>query len=348
MRTGQRGFSLIELLVVIAIMAVLIGLLLPAVLKVRESASRTQCQNNLRQLGLALHLHESVRLYYPPGLMTDQTVMSDAEATGFTQLLPFIEQDNTHRLYSFDNPWWLKANFVAVGTEVPLFYCPSNRPGGTIGLDSIAAQWNLTLPPAAAGIDYAFCKGANAAIHRRWEKVPAETRGMFGIRGRDEKGTFRREITDGMSSTFAIGEAAGGNPFYHVRDLTNPSAAAINPYLGLPVPIDQSWGAAGVTDASHPWYGSVFAVTAQYGLPSDPRDEPMNRRPTTPTIWGQDPKGDNAAGKDFVSGFRSLHSGGCNFLFMDGSVHFITQTIQPATYRALSTIAGNEVVGTDF
>lgn len=348
MRSQRHGFTLIELLVVIAIIAVLIGLLLPAVMKVREAASRTQCQNNLRQLGLALHLHESARRYFPPGLMTDQTVMSDAEATGFTQLLPYIEQDNTYRLYSFDDPWWLKANFVAVGTEVSLFYCPSNRSGGSIALDAIASQWNLTLPPAAAGIDYALCKGANAAIHRRWEKAPAEVRGMFGIRGRDEKGTRLGEITDGTSNTFAIGEAAGGNPYYLVRDLADPAAPAINPFTGRPMPIDQSWGAAGVTDASHPWYGSVFAVTAQYGLAPDPRDEPMNRRPATPTIWGQDPKGDNAAGKDFVSGFRGLHSQGGNFLFMDGSVHFISQIIEPVTYRALSTIAGDEVITSAF
>jgi prepilin-type processing-associated H-X9-DG protein len=207
-----------------------------------------------------------------------------------------------------------------------------------------AAQYNTRLPPRAAGLDYAFCKGANGGLNRDGNRVPLQVRGVFGVRQPGDSGVRLLDMSDGTSNTLALGDAAAGTPFYLVRDVANPDQPVIFPPTGQPLALEQSWSAAGVGDRQHPYTGSVFAVTAQYSLADDPRDEPMNRRPATPTVFGADPRGDNRSGRDLVGGFRSRHPGGCNFVLCDGSVRFVAQTIRPEVYRALSTYAGGEVV----
>jgi prepilin-type N-terminal cleavage/methylation domain-containing protein/prepilin-type processing-associated H-X9-DG protein len=349
MRQPRAGLTLLELLVVLAIIGVLVSLLLPAVQKVRAAAARVQCANNLRQLGLALHGYHNAYGAFPPALVASGVNVQDAQTTGFTYLLPFLEQDNTYRVYNFDDPWYLPSNYQAVGTAVKGFYCPANREEGGLNLAPVAAEWGTPLPPFAAGCDYAFCRGASGSLVGDPGRIPGAVRGAFNVQALERKGVRLAQITDGTSTTLAMGDAAGGSPVYLARDLNNPGQPAVDPLAAGPVPLEQSWGAASVGDPSHPWYGSVLAVTAQYGLGPDPRDEPMNRRPATPTVWSGASTGDNQAGRDYISGFRSLHEGGCNFLFCDGGVRFLSTAVSPDAYRALSTISGGEVVpGDDF
>ena len=357
-KQSRRAFTLIELLAAIAIIAILIGLLLPAVQKVREAAARISCSNNLKQIGLALHGFHDANDFLPPGIVTELDVQ-DSYHTGFTDLLPYLEQDNIYRLYDYNEPWYDKANYAAVAQEVKIFYCPSNRTHGAIDLTPLAAQWGgNAMPPSVGACDYVLCKGANAGLGANPSKIPPQARGLFNVTRADSSvvnGKFQwgltpkfrvrfTDITDGLSSTFAVGEAAGGNSTFLIADVNNPSQPATDPFLDAAPIMDQAWAVASLGDAQHPWYAGLFGVTAQYGLAPDPRDEPMNRRPGTPTVIGSDASGYNVTGRDHVSGFRSMHSNGCNFLYADGAVHWVGQGIDPALYRALSTYAGGEVI----
>src|SRR5262245_43685041 len=123
----RRAFTLIELLVVIAIIAVLIGLLLPAVQKVREAAARMSCQNNLKQLGLALHNFEGTFQVFPAsGWTTTGPGNPAGKFVGWRPLtLPFIEQENLQRLYDFNANWWEGTNPTAAAVPVKTYQCPS-------------------------------------------------------------------------------------------------------------------------------------------------------------------------------------------------------------------------------
>ena len=298
--------------------------------------------------------------------MVTELNIQDSFHTGFTYLLPYIEQDNIHRLYQYDKQWYDAANYTAVEQQAALFFCPSNRASGTIDLTPFIQQWGAPMPPFVGACDYVLCKGAQAQIDVTPANIPIEARGLFNISQADWNMTntgqiqwtptpqFRVRlihITDGLSSTIALGEAAGGTPYYVVADIDNLGQPAVEPFINGPANMDQAWSVASIGDTQHPWYAGIFGVTAQWGLSPSPMDEPMNRRPGMPSIigLGADRHTDHELLLDRISGFRSMHLVGCNFLFADGSVHFLPQAIDPSVYRALSTYAGGEVVsGGDY
>jgi prepilin-type N-terminal cleavage/methylation domain-containing protein/prepilin-type processing-associated H-X9-DG protein len=368
----RRGFTLIELLVVLAIIGVLIGLLLPAVQKVREAANRVQCTNNLKQFGLAMHGYHNAMRHLPPGITTWLNG-EDAAHTGFTYMLPYLEQGNVFRQFTLTKQWYARVNYDPVAVEIPLMYCPSNRTGGTMDLTAEIYAWGGAMPPRVGSTDYLLCKGANAAIHQNAALIPLACRGVFNVYADSSNPDFQNfdgittglvvrltDIKDGTSTTFAIGEGAGNTPRYLLRQLSVGDQGVIlgtgpatNPYTGELIQPDQAWSTASISGDNHPWYTSVFGVTAQYGLGPNPRDEPMNNRLVMPSVYADTDfnfnfTGDNRDGWAYLSGFRSMHPGGCNFLFCDGSVRWVSENIQPAVYRALSTYAGGEVIPIDY
>jgi prepilin-type N-terminal cleavage/methylation domain-containing protein/prepilin-type processing-associated H-X9-DG protein len=336
MATAQRrGFTLIELLVVIAVIAILIALLVPAVQKVREAAARTQCVNNLKQMGLALHNYHDTNHEFPPGFRGQSGDLGDAgEATGFPYMLPFLEQANIVVKYDTNQTWRSAVNQPAVQVQVPVFLCPSNSEGPILDtINFTDGTWARFL----GSTDYAFCRGASGVLYWDYTTIPLSVRGVFNIE-RDSVTKARTQIiqiTDGTSTTIAMGDAACNSPLYKVRDPF--TGAASNGKLV------QAWGAAGFGFSGgvggYLYFSSTFAVTANY--PNVP--EPMNRKLIAPTYWSSNQTNPTPPGTDFISGFRSNHPGGCNFLFCDGSVRFVMQSISQAPYQAMSTYAAGDI-----
>jgi prepilin-type N-terminal cleavage/methylation domain-containing protein/prepilin-type processing-associated H-X9-DG protein len=353
----RRAFTLIELLVVIAVIAVLIGLLLPAVQRVRETANRISCANNLKQLGLALHNYENSYRCFPPGLVADPRYMQGPDdllnggmASGLVPLLSYLEQENIRNIFDTNVPWYFQANFEAVHTPVRLFFCPSNRTGGELDMQSASQFMQVTLPKIALG-DYAHCKGTNAAMCTRCQ-VPAVARGVFDVNTQ----TRIADVTDGLSNTFAMGDAAGGNARFFARQTWDATTPSVNATSGDFNRIDGGWAPGSVANsqlvaATGSLYSSGLCVTAERGGFTPVYDEPMNNPLVlAATQYHQGCTNSNPAMGSFdtLSGFRSLHPGGCNFLFGDGSVRFVNQNISAETYRALSTMAGAEVIDSDY
>jgi prepilin-type N-terminal cleavage/methylation domain-containing protein/prepilin-type processing-associated H-X9-DG protein len=301
-RTARAGFTLIELLVVIAIIAVLIGLLLPAVQKVREAASRASCQNNLKQMGLALHNYHDSQGSFPSGYRCLQPQANpDFTAPGWgwaALLLPFIEQGNLAQQINFALPVEDPSNSATRMMVLKLYDCPSDRHTGVF---TILDKNNTPLAQAATN-SYAACHGTGVDLDEELD----DFNGMFS---RNSRIRFA-DVTDGTSSTIAIGERGA---FFTQA----PWAGAV------------SFGTTRITPGA-PTYNQGAIEDAPTQVLAHIDVEMMN-----------DPRGD-------PEDFFTPHTGVGIFLFVDGSVRPLTTSLSLNVLQALATRNGGEVVNGEY
>jgi prepilin-type N-terminal cleavage/methylation domain-containing protein len=328
----RRAFTLIELLVVIAIIAILIALLLPAVQQAREAARRTQCKNNLHNIGLAIHnYHDSYKMF-PPGLIGSgsarYTTLHVLNTTGFTLMLPFIDQGPLYNQYKFHLASCnvdFETNTADVQTVVgngddnidvtkiflEALVCPSDPGGGVLVPQGASAPGSRQHYDFRNGRRISYCLNGgvylergqnNQALAGSWKAMSGvKDRGAFGIDG----AASIRDITDGTSNSVAIGETQ------QIKCSTN-----FGPW----------WGTGA-------WTGTFCRVQQNYErINADPID------------WGRtcDPA---TRPRPYAWVYSSHHEGGAHFLLGDGAVRFISENIDFNTLKNVNYISDGNIVG---
>ncbi|MBL8815387.1 MAG: DUF1559 domain-containing protein [Planctomyces sp.] len=309
MKRLKRGFTLIELLVVIAIIAILIALLLPAVQQAREAARRTQCKNNLKQLGIALHNYHDTFGVFPYGF-------DEREALWTVMILPQIEQGNLYATIIWQEGgagnWDADGspNEVACGTVLEAFRCPSMplSPRDNNGIPNrVPVSYRGVAGALIASDDLSTRPtGYNTAAFRALEEANLD--GMFYGCSRINM----RDITDGTSNTIMVGES-------RTSEYTKDGQQMDYWQFGSPQTGGWVLGGIGGTEYSEGLGSAVVKINANL----DP----------------------NYHGVLMEMAFGSYHVGGAQFTLADGSARFISENVDLGVYRSLATRAGGEIVG---
>lgn len=325
----QRGFTLIELLVVIAIIAILVALLLPAVQQAREAARRTQCKNNLKQIGLALHNYEGTYGMFPPSRINLSG--PTFQVTWNAMILPYIEQANMYSQYNFNVNWFNPVNDRITTTQLPAFVCPStpgSRPLPTSALYSDITGGNRTDTPIWGYNDYGSINAVRNAFIVMAGLPSINTKDAMGAMGRGPGGSRIRDITDGTSNTMMIAEDAG-RPRQYIGRKGGKNPRVGNVAFGTDFTAD-GWSWADINNGF-----SVDGANSA-GLQNNTSGS------GNATIVGQCTM--NCTND---SEMYSFHTGGVQTVLADGSVRFLSENMSAATLVGLITLNGGEIVG-DF
>lgn len=312
-RSMRRSFTMVELLVVLAIIGVLVGLLLPAIQQAREAARRMQCQNNLKQLGLATHLFESSRKVFPAsGWTTSGPGNPQGKFVGWrTLIMPNIEQSNVRQLYDTGLNWWEGTNVTVGSIPIPIMQCPS-VPQGPQVMTAVAKSPRpaLTFTTPLARTDYEAIQGVQPASI---DTSLYNASNRFAVMHRNSTVRFA-DIIDGTSQTLMIVEC-GGRPSVYQR---GKSMSTLSNDQGIGWIDSEGAFSLDGSNADGSLEGCGIAQGCNGGI---------NRRNNNELY--------------------SFHVGSCQVLFADGHVGTLSESMDIMVLAAISTRAAGEVVVLD-
>jgi prepilin-type N-terminal cleavage/methylation domain-containing protein/prepilin-type processing-associated H-X9-DG protein len=326
---SRVGFTLIELLVVIAIIAVLAALILPAVQSAREAANRASCQNNLRQIGLALHSYHDSLGYFPGNHRPPAN--NSIRERWFTKILPYIDQGNIWKNYDETTNWDSPTNLPLTSQYLKVAVCPSGLDSNRLDVDpaSTGGSKGFGNPPIVGITDYgAFYGVHNTFVQANSTYVPPGD--LSGVLTKTDGQTISiADVIDGTSNTIFVAESAG-RPYLWQGGTKQGSDLTVHGVDGggWARPASDLWLIGSSKNGTQ--LGGPYTINANNGIDAGG---------VYPMTAGTPPLGTDGSGQIF-----SFHPNGANVLFTDGSVRFLDQSIAFTTIADLVTRNGGEVI----